>query len=256
MEPVENNNSIIQNKIYCPYCKITINKSHKSRHNKTEKHKINVINFENPQNERKEKLENIQLNEIKCDVCNENISERNYDRHIETQKHKRNINKSILGEDYIDDEKLIQKIKPKIEIKIEKPYMENVRNYINSLKTKDIIKIIETLHSKFGPSAIIFRFHKGVTMDDYRKYLEIMENIMNFITDVEYPKISISGKVRFMKSEDKPEYNVQTRSVEIIAKQQIKEQLNIVFTDFRKRVEERFYKDSGLQLDEIIYLDL
>ena len=115
--------------------------------------------------------------------------------------------------------------------------MENVKKYINSSPEKDQIDIIETFKSKLGPATITFRFNKGRTIEDYTKnYLEIMKQIMELITDVEYPKISLSTKVKFIKSEDRPIYTIQSHSYPIISKKQIDENLNILLNEIKTHI--------------------
>jgi len=252
-------------KYHCITCNIDIDKSQKSRHIKSKTHLENEIKLKYKDD--KSNILETKLNELKnkkeiykCDICNQSFTEkRYYNQHLKTPGHIKKLNNEVIGTEYFDNnndkkEKIIKRINDKFKNK--KPYMENVGDYINSLDNKKDIEIKEAFKSEIGPAAIEFRFHKGKSLEDFNVYLDIMKQIINIITDVEYPKISISAKVRFIKFENKLTYDIQSYSQLIISKQHIKNKLNICFEEIKKHVEERYYEGSGLTLDEIIFMTL
>ena len=250
-------------KYNCSECNKDIDKSQKARHNKTKSHLENVLKLKYKDNlELQNKLKELNNKKeiYKCETCNQTFTEkRYYSQHLKSQSHIKNLNNEVIGSNYFDDksdkkEKILKRINDKLKNK--KPYMQNVRDYINTLDIKKDIEILEAFKSNIGPAVIEFRFHKGKTVEQFKVYLKIMEEIMNLITDVEYPRISISAKGRFIKSEDKTTYNFQSHFKQIIAKQHIKEILNELYNEIKVKVEERHYEGSGLTLAEIIYMNL
>lgn len=238
---------------FCEICNEYKSKSQKARHERSKKHLENALKSSSGQNKEiiKRQLEQLEHKTYtyKCETCNKTFSEKKYyEQHLKTKSH----NLKSGNPDW--KKNVISRVKDTLRNK--KPYLQIVRDYIDTLSDKNHIEIKEAFKSDIGPAVIEIRFHKGKTLEDYKGYLTIMENIMNIITDVEFPKIQINAKVQFIKSEERVEYNIGSYSRQIISKSHINEKINECYNDVKQKIEERYYEGSGLALDEIIFMDL
>uniref|UniRef100_UPI003D0B846D hypothetical protein n=1 Tax=Sulfurimonas sp. TaxID=2022749 RepID=UPI003D0B846D len=212
-----------------------------------------------------------------CEYCKKDISKTNWSKHVKTKIHQSNVAAARVVQAAVAPAPVPVAPAPVIQapapvvptpapvaqgavtVNPNNGYIDELVELIELLENTELIQTFPN-QNKAGSIQVKIDEEKR-TLDEYD--LNIFKDVLKIVVKHEYPKITLSCMVKFIKptapgviADETVKHGITTHSIQLLVDDQIQNRLNDLKTEIQTQIEERYFKGSGLTLLNIEHLSL